>query len=615
MSEPDPQGPRPEFQTRAREARQAGDRADRTVDRLGNLRLLLALGGLVLLLLPLATRDEKPWWGLVPLGVAFFAVGVLQDRALERRRRHRAAERYLNDALARLDETWRDLEATGEDAGQPWMGTLHPADDLDLFGKASLFQLLNRAHTQRGQKTLARWLCEPALEPELRARQVAVRELAENLDFRVDLAASAAAEDAAVLDDRSIRSWAEMDKPIPNRALLSVLAWLHPLVLLVTYVIYVAGGPGQPFGYAVLAQLLTLFLTRKVVGARLEVLSGPERALRRAARLVETVERAEFRSGWLDQARASLRQGPASAEIRRLERLVNLLDARLNVIFALSIGPALMWDLNMVLRAERWRQTYGPKVSEWFEAVGKVEAAASMGALAYERPDYGYAELAAQDAAVFEAKGLQHPLIDRNRVVANDLTLGGPGSVLLLSGSNMSGKSTLLRSVGLAVVLGRAGGPVPAEKLRMSPFDLATSVRIVDSLAQGTSHFFAELKRLKHIVDEGARHGPKLLYLLDEVLHGTNSRERYIGAVSVIRWLSEQGAVGIVTTHDLSLAKVAEDLPDGRTRNCHFSDQVDGDDFTFDYTLRDGPVRSTNALRLMRVVGIDLDFRAPELEE
>jgi hypothetical protein len=612
---PDTAKVRRTYTERRRTAQAAADAADRTADRLGNVRLALALVGLVLLLWPLASRTASPWWGLLPVAVAFFAVGVLQDRALERRRRHRAEVRYHAEGLARIDESWRDLGDTGEAAGNPWRHTLHYADDLDLFGRASLFQLLNRAHTQRGQDTLARWLCEPATVDEATARQRAAENLAENLDFRVALAAAAASEDATSLDDQAIRRWAEVDAPIPVEGLLRVLAWLHPVALFATYLVYQLGGPGQPLAIAVLAQLSTLFFTRKVVGSRLEVLSGPERALRRAARLVEAVETARLEAEWLREVQAPLQQGPASHQIRRLERLVNLLDARLNVIFALTIGPALMWDLNLVLRAERWRRTHGLRVTTWFEAVGRMEAAASMGGLAYERPEYAFPEFVSDEPGVFEAESLHHPLIDRHHVVANDLTLNGPGSVLLLSGSNMSGKSTLLRSVGLAVVLARAGGPVPARRLKLSPFELATSVRVVDSLAEGTSHFFAELKRLKHIVDEGRRLGPGLLYLLDEVLHGTNSRERYIGAVSVIRHLSQQGAVGIVTTHDLGLARVAEELPPHATRNCHFSDQVEGDDFSFDYRLREGPVRSTNALRLMRAVGIDLDFHAPEADE
>jgi DNA mismatch repair ATPase MutS len=231
---------------------------------------------------------------------------------------------------------------------------------------------------------------------------------------------------------------------------------------------------------------------------------------------------------------------------------------------------------------------------------------ASLAALAYERPDYAMPAFV-PGAPSFSAKALSHPLIDRSRVVPNDLTLDGAGSVLLLSGSNMSGKSTLLRSVGLSVVMARAGAPVAAQSLSLSDFDLLTSVRLVDSLAAGTSHFYAEILRLKAIVDRAGQDRP-VLYLLDEVLHGTNSKERFLGAMAVIRWLAEKSAMGIVTTHDLALAEIASKLPAGKARNLHFSDDIEKKELSFDYKLRDGPIRSTNALRLMRAVGIDLDF-------
>jgi DNA mismatch repair ATPase MutS len=213
----------------------------------------------------------------------------------------------------------------------------------------------------------------------------------------------------------------------------------------------------------------------------------------------------------------------------------------------------------------------------------------------------------------FSAVKLTHPLIDRSKAVGNDLTLGGPGSVLLLSGSNMSGKSTLLRSVGLAVVLAEAGGPVLAERLELSRFSLWTSVRVADSLAEGASHFYAELVRIKEVVDAARKEPRRILYLLDEMLHGTNSKERYVGAVLVIRWLSSQTSVGIVTTHDLALAAVSAELPAGTVTQRHFGDEVVGDQIRFDYHLREGPIQSTNALRLMRAVGIDIELSAPDL--
>jgi hypothetical protein len=593
-----------ELLQRRDEHRAEADAAQRRADRIGNVRIGLVLLGLALLLLPLATRDGTPWWLLIPDFVLFVGLGLVQDRAARREQDARARQHYMEAGRARWEESWRSLEDDGADLA-PEDSAL--AVDLDLFGPASLFQLVSRARTAAGRRTLACWLLEPPSVEETQFRQAAVEVLRPRLDFRAELWAASAG--TGRLDLKGVQEWAHTERRLPAEGALKLIGLLFPCLTIATFILLQLGAPGWPFGVMLVVHLLTVALLGGVVGPKAALLAGPERTLRRAARLIRLVESEPFGSPWLDARRDRLVNGQASLQLGWLERLVHLLDARLNVVFALTFGVLLMWDLNLVLRAEDWRRRNGNQIEGWMQAIADVECAASMAAFAHERPDYGTLELASE-AGVFEAEGLQHPLIDRRAVVANDLQLGGPGSILLLSGSNMSGKSTLLRSVGLALVLGRASGPVPCRKLRASPMELGTSVRVVDSLAKSTSHFYAELQRLKAIVDAGARRGSGLLYLLDEVLHGTNSRERTIGAIGVMRWLSEQGALGVVTTHDLALAEVAERLPEGRCTQAHFSDRVDGEGIAFDYRLQEGPIASTNALRLMRHVGIDIPMDA-----
>ena len=602
---------RADVEARLETARADFARAERASDRMGNLRLVLALVGLALLLAPLVTRSGTPWWGLVPLAVVFLILGKVHDRLIERRRVAGASLAYVEGSRIRLDERWRSLPDEGADLVSRWGGD-GLAGDLDLFGPASLFQLLNRAVTSEGRRTLARWLSEPGAVSDVRARQAAVAALAERPDLRRRCYAAVASEDEeGRLSDEALLDWTQRSTPIPARRLLTVLGLVQPSLLLLAVAWWAfLDGPRGPVYLLALGQLVTLFVTRGVTGPRASVLSGPERALARYARLIEVAEQLpEGAADRLDDLRRALSSTgrPASEELRGLERLVELLDARLNMFFALTLGPALLWELNVVLRSERWRERVAPRLEGWLRVLGELEALASLGAFAAERPDQTFPELT-EAPGVYEATGLSHPLIDRRRVVANDLSLGGPGSVLILSGSNMSGKSTLLRAVGLSVVLAGAGGPVPARRLRLSSFRLATSVRVVDSLAEGASHFYAELRRLKRVVELAVAPGPTLLYLLDEILHGTNSRERIIGAVSVIRWLAEAGAEGIVTTHDLELARVADHLPEGAVTNAHFSDDVSGSELSFDYRLRPGPIRTTNALRLMRAVGIDVEL-------
>jgi hypothetical protein len=586
-------------------------RADALADRLGNLRLLLALVTLILIILPLFIREGWPWWCLIPMAIAFVALGKWQDKAFDKRRRAAASVRFYSEGLDRLQERWRTLGDDGEDLGRTLGSTCIYAGDLDLFGPASLFQLLARASTAIGRRTLARFLVEPAEAREIAERQGAVVDLTDKLDFREELVSSAAGDDASFVDDQKLLDWAEKSPAIAARRFLEVAGIALP-VLLAAAVIYVAYGGYRPvLVVAIVVQVAAAFLSRRITEDRANALAGPDRALARYAQMIEAIEGAPITSPRCEALRSRLLSGQgeggrASAEIRGLHSLVNLLDARLNVFFALTLGPALLWDLNLILRAERFRLTTGKKLRGWLETIGELEALASLASLGFERPDYAMPAIVDGDAR-FSSQALAHPLIDRTRVVANDLELGGPGFVLLLSGSNMSGKSTLLRSVGINVVLARAGAPVAARKLEVSIMRMVTSVRIVDSLAAGTSHFYAEINRLKAIVDAAKQdQRGRVLYLLDEMLHGTNSRERYIGAVSVIKWLSEHGAMGIVTTHDLALAKIESELPSGRAKNMHFSDEVSDGEIRFDYRLREGPVTSTNALRLMRRVGIDI---------
>ena len=521
---------------------------------------------------------------------------------------------YLEGALARLSEKWRQLPDTGLDVGRPWMGGLHYADDLDLFGESSLFQLLSRAVTAGGRRTLARWLCEPASLDEVSERHLAVRALSKDLPLRLRCYAAAAAEEAQSLPDEELLAWAERQQGLPFTRLLWVIGWIAPAFFISTVIwAFILNGTREPFYIAALIQIGILLWTRRLTAEPAAVLAGPERVLHRYARLIEVVEKLpKGQAPRLDALRSELVEADhcASKEIRQLETWVELLNARLNMFFALTLAPALLWELNVVLRTEAWRLRTGAHLRRWLEVLGELEALASLGAFAHERPDYAYPEFKT-DGPVFDAEALAHPLIDRRRVVSNTLSLGEGGTLTLLSGSNMSGKSTLLRSVGLSAILAHVGAPVAARRLRLQPLRLATSVRVVDSLAAGASHFFAELKRLKHVTDLAAKPGPVLLYLLDEVLHGTNSRERFLGAVSVVKWLSEAGAVGIVTTHDLELARVAEFLPEGRVVNAHFSDDVSGDGLQFDYQLRPGPIQTTNALRMMRAVGIDVEIVEP----
>jgi DNA mismatch repair ATPase MutS len=360
----------------------------------------------------------------------------------------------------------------------------------------------------------------------------------------------------------------------------------------------------MPFAVAAAATALFFSRWRRRVGA---VVAGVERPLRDLALLSQVLERFEresFSSPRLVRLRTMLdtEGDPPSRAISSLARLVVLLDSRRNQIFAI---PAflLLWTFHLAAAIEKWRATHGPAVPRWLEAVGEMEALCSLAAYAYEHPGDPFPEMAAGGAR-FDGEGLGHPLLPADRVVRNDVRLGSDLGVLIVSGSNMSGKSTLLRTVGVNAVLALAGAPVRARKLTLSPLAVGASIRIHDSLQAGTSRFYAEITRLRQIADL-ARSSGALLFLLDEILHGTNSHDRRIGGESIVKKFVEKGGIGLVTTHDLALAQIAGSM-NGRAANVHFEDHIEGGRISFDYRLRQGVVTKSNALELMRSVGLEI---------
>jgi DNA mismatch repair ATPase MutS len=289
-----------------------------------------------------------------------------------------------------------------------------------------------------------------------------------------------------------------------------------------------------------------------------------------------------------------------SQVVRRLRVLVDLFDSRRNQFFA-PVALLTMWEVHCALAIESWRARHGRSVDAWLAAVGQLEALCSLAGFAWEHPADVYPELDAPGTQ-FEAWALGHPLIPEVRCIRNDVAIGGATRVLIVSGSNMSGKSTLLRSVGTNVVLALAGAPVRARALRLSRLSVGATLRIRDSLQEGTSRFYAELVRLRDLVR--IADGPvPLLFLLDEILHGTNSHDRRLGAAAVVSGLVERGAIGLVTTHDLALSEVSGD-PAVRAANVHFEDRLEDGQMIFDYRVRPGVVRTSNALALMRTLGL-----------
>jgi len=590
--------PRAEYDRRLAAWRERIAVLDRINLYISNSRLILAGAGAVLLWMAFVRATVSPAWPLMAW-VAFGVLAIVHALQLQRFERARSAERVYLRGLDRLNGRWA---GTGRD-GAVFLDDHPYARDLDLFGPASLFELLNTTRTEAGEVTLAGWLRAPAALPDVRARQAAVDELRPLLDFR---------EDVAVLASES---------PVGRTGLLAAWSVASPVkfatalrVALAAFALITVGLAAATYYDVVLPDVLVAWLLieaglvsfwRRAFHRVLHAIDTPERDLGLLAELLARIESQVFTSPLLVALHeALLTEGIVpSRRIARLRSLVSWLDSTHNLLFA-PIAYVLLLRQQIAIAIDRWHAAYGPAVAEWLRVVGEIEALAALATFAYERPDDPFPELV--DAGpLFDAHGLGHPLMPSASGVRNDVRLGGDGPrVIILSGSNMSGKSTLLRSVGVGVVLALAGAPVTARRLRVSALVLGATLHIEDSLQAGHSRFYAEILRIRTIVEAGRGPVP-LLFLLDEILHGTNSHDRRIGAEGIVRALVGLGAIGLVTTHDLALTELPARLG-GVAVNMHFEDRLEHGRMIFDYTLRPGVVEHSNALALMRAIGLDV---------
>ena len=602
--------PRIEYQSRLAARRLTVERWDRWDRGLSWARGTLAAVALVLGWLALRRHAVSAATLLAPAG-AFLVAVVVHARLVERRSRVQRAVHLYERALARLDHKW---DQQPED-GARFLDPHHPyAADLDLFGPHSMFQLLCTARTAPGEATLARWLTEPAQAAEIHARQQAVDELRPRLDLRESLWIAGHDVRAAV-DAERLAAWGVGPTLLP-------WAWLRPLLFLLSVTISVLGAGWMagmlPAAPAALSAAVVLIATQ-VLNSRtttiVDAVGGPDAHLALLADLARVFEQ-EFAAGTPRIASPLLRAlhdrlvvdgRSASRQIARLGRLVRVLSWQHNLVFT-PIAYALLWRPQFAGAIEAWRRRNGPHIAAWISALADLEALGALATHAYDHPERPFPRITAPDPGPsYIATALGHPLLPG--CVPNDVHLGGAAAtigprLMVLSGSNMSGKSTLMRTVGVNAVLALAGAPVCATALTLSPLVLGATLRIQDSLVAGTSRFYAEVKRLRQLVDL-ARGPVPLLFLIDEILAGTNSHDRRLGAISVLKGLVNLGAIGIASTHDLALTDVVNEMPD-LALNYHFQDDMKNGVLTFDYGLRTGVVQHSNALALMRAVGLDV---------
>jgi hypothetical protein len=536
---------------------------------------------------------------LLPV-IGFVALAVLQERLLASIRYRDRAIAFYERGLAHLEDRWAGRGETGD----RFLDPEHPyARDLDLFGRGSLFEFLSSVRTRAGEEALAEWLQHAATPEEIRLRQEAVRELQARIRFRERLFCAGETVRLGVHPD-ALTAWGESDAMFPRhgvRTIASVLAILW-MMSLVVWAIWDA--PTVPLLMTVLNFAYSHWIHGRLekAAARLE---NAARDLQLLAEVLGILESEAVSSSKLVNLQDALRSSgdKSSFAIARLERVVDLLESR-HSLFARPLDLVTFWSLQLVFVAEQWQKEYGPSIRTWLQAVGDYEALTSLSAFAYEHPGYRFPDLAAA-GPLFEAEGLAHPLLPAEKAVENNVQLGDPLQLIILSGPNMAGKSTFIRAIGINAVLAQCGAPVRARRMRMSTLQVTASICVLDSLAGGVSRFYAEIRRLKLIADLAQGAAP-VLFLLDELLSGTNSHDRLIGTQFVLREFLEHHAIGVVSTHDLALAQIPPAFG-GRAANYHFEDRIEEGRLLFDYKLKPGVVQTSNALKLMHAIGLGVD--------
>lgn len=572
-------------------------------------RLALFVAAAVCLVAPLPPAVR--WPAVVLAGAAYVAAARL----------HRSSRRSANGASARaavaregssrVARAWDELPLTFVEP----FPRQHPySADLGIHGRASLIQLMGPLGAATGAATLREWLASPASPQVVAARQDAARALSSEVDLREELAARSRM--AGGLPQREVArflDWAEAPGWLETRPWLRILGWLVPAFTLVSVVLAVAGRvpASLPLLGVAVAIVVMMFVSREM-RTRLSSAAPSESRFATLSESFRLVHDARVSVPVWAGVRARLEgaSGAAHSELADLRRALDAAEVRYSPMLHFAVNSLLMWDVHVLRRLEQWQRDSGPHARAWFQALGEAEALSALGTLTHDHPHWTFPRVA-EGLPSLTAAGLAHPLLPPDGAVPNDVEVGPSGTVLLVTGSNMAGKSTLLRAIGANVILAQAGAPVAAGQLTTPPLELATCMRVTDSLEDGVSLFMAELQRLRLVVDRareapGAAGSPALLYLLDEILQGTNTAERQVASRQVLHHLLSAGAIGAVSTHDLELADTDELRQAARL--VHFRETVEGSGrdavMSFDYMLREGPATSANALRLVELVGL-----------
>ncbi|MGC4039097.1 MAG: hypothetical protein QM764_24270 [Chitinophagaceae bacterium] len=480
------------------------------------------------------------------------------------------------------------------------------ASDLDIFGRASLYQYLNRANAEQGQRLFGEWLLDPSPEQQIALRQEAAKALCEKIEWRQQLQAYGIKNSITIATEDKIKKWLTEENHFINNSFWKNSRYLFPSISLIALALCIAGVIPTPiyFGIAFIFFVISGIASRKINSLYL-VLSKIAPEVETFSDSIKWIEYLKIKNELVNtlQQQLAASGSKASSAIKQLNKILERLDLRLNPLVFIPLNTLLFWDLQQAFALEQWKISNKENLSRWITSLAEIEALNTIATMVFNHPQWQFPTID-NERGNLSANDLGHPLIEPGKRVSSSFSTHGINQLALVTGSNMAGKSTFLRSIGVNVVLAMMGAPVCAESLTLSSMKVMSSMRIADNLEENTSTFYAELKKLKSII-EAVNRNEKIFILLDEILRGTNSLDRHTGSKALIKQLIHQKAVGIIATHDIELAKLAEEFPEN-IHNYHFDVQVANEELFFDYKLKSGVCQSMNASILMKKIGIEL---------
>ncbi len=556
----------------------------------------------LLIFAPLIIWGWNGWLTIIPsllFTILFFILVKKNIRYEKQKRAFNILKKLSTDELLALEHQFNHFEN-----GKDFLNPAHfNSYDLDLFGEGSVFQFINRTSTQSGRKILAGWLQNPFLQKDLiESRQDAVRELSLQPDWRLNFLANGHLFQESSESSEEIRKWSETELQLNHPVFIKWLLIIIPALTIIAAIYAISGATNLWVILLLLTQWSMLIIWRKKVTQFYDYFGRKSELLVKYMQLVQIIEEGKFNSDFLKVLQKKvIKPDKASHIFLLLQKRVNQFDYRQNIVVNILLNSLLLWDIRCTYRLWKWHRRHRKKLAAWLDVIAETDALISLGNLAYNHPEFVYPKIH-DGGFTIQAEQLGHPLIPPAKRVDNDLRIDGWGKVLIITGANMAGKSTFLRTVGVNLILGRTGAPVCAKHLVFTPVKIYTNMRTTDSLFKDESYFFAELKRLKAVLDR-LKNGERIFVILDEMLKGTNSVDKLNGSKKLIQKLLDLKAVALIATHDLKLSEMEEDYPQLIFNKC-FEIKLENDEMMFDYLLRNGATKTMNATFLMKKMGI-----------